>query len=46
MIDYYNYKINIGYWDAARKNHGYIIPIWVSGMGIHGYGYGSVSQYP
>ena len=30
----------------AKEYHGYAIPTWVMGMGVHGYGCGSRSWYP
>ena len=29
-----------------KEYHGYAIPTWVMGMGVHGYGCGSHSWYP
>jgi hypothetical protein len=26
--------------DAFRQWHGFLKPVWVTGMGMHGYGYG------
>jgi hypothetical protein len=32
--------------DQVRQCHGFPQPVWVTGTGIHGYGYGFGSYYP